>query len=74
MGIGRVFFALCIVAFGAHNIEFQGFVKGLELTPEWAPWHAFWGYLMGAVLVVCGVSQAFTWLDWMFAGLPAQRD
>jgi hypothetical protein len=56
--VGRWFFAVSIVAFGFQNIWFKGFVKGLELTPEWAPGHTFWAYLMGAVLIGGGIGIA----------------
>ncbi len=51
-------FAISMVAFGFQNIWYKGFVKGLELTPEWAPGHTFWAYLIGAVLIGGGVSIA----------------
>ncbi len=56
--VGRLFFAVCMVAFGVQNFFYTGYVKGLELTPEWAPAHTFWAYLDGALLVVGGVCIA----------------
>ncbi len=56
--LGRFFFALSMVAFGAQNFVYKGFVAGLELTPEWIPGHTFWAYFMGAVLLAAGVSIA----------------
>lgn len=56
--IARWFFAVAIVAFGVQNILYTGFVKGLELTPEWAPWHAFWAYLDGVLLIAGGAAIA----------------
>jgi uncharacterized membrane protein len=47
-----------MVGFGLQNFYYTGFLKGLELTPEWAPWHAFWAYLDGAILIAGGVSIA----------------
>jgi uncharacterized membrane protein YphA (DoxX/SURF4 family) len=55
---GRIFFALCMVAFGVQNIFYTGFVKGLELTPEWVPAHTFWAYLDGVLLFVGGIGIA----------------
>ena len=54
--IGRLLFAACIVAFGIQNLYYTGYVKGLEITPEWAPWHTFWAYLDGVLLIAGGVS------------------
>jgi uncharacterized membrane protein len=56
--VGRLFFAVCMVGFGIQNFYYTGFLKGLELTPEWAPWHTFWAYLDGALLIAGGVSIA----------------
>jgi hypothetical protein len=47
-----------MVGFGVQNFYYTGFLKGLELTPEWAPWHAFWAYSDGAILFAGGVSIA----------------
>jgi uncharacterized membrane protein len=55
---GRLFFAACIVGFGIQNLYYSGFLKGLEITPEWAPWHAFWAYLDGALLIAGGLCLA----------------
>jgi uncharacterized membrane protein len=55
---GRYFFALSMIAFGIQNLMYKGFVKGLELTPEWLPAHTFWAYLMGAVLIAGGAGIA----------------
>jgi hypothetical protein len=43
--VGRYFFALSTVAFGVQNLMYKGFLKRLQLTPEWAPGHTFWAYL-----------------------------
>ncbi|MGA3186414.1 MAG: DoxX family membrane protein [Bryobacteraceae bacterium] len=56
--IGRIFFVIAMVAFGIQNLYYTGFLKGMELTPEWAPWHAFWAYLDGVILVAGGISIA----------------
>jgi uncharacterized membrane protein YphA (DoxX/SURF4 family) len=47
-----------MVAFGIQNFMYKGFLKGLELTPEWIPGHTFWAYFDGALLVAAGVSIA----------------
>jgi len=56
--LGRWFFAVAIVAFGIQNFYYTGYLKGLELTPEWAPFHTFWAYLDGALLIAGGVAIA----------------
>ena len=45
--VGRYFFAISMLAFGVQNLMYKGILKGLEITPEWAPWHALWAYLDG---------------------------
>lgn len=59
--LGRWFFASAMVVLGVQNLVYQGLLKGLQVTPEWLPAHAFWAYLMGAVLIAGGISVAFQW-------------
>lgn len=68
---GRFFFALSLVAFGFQNVWYKGFVKGLEMTPEWLPGHAFWAYLWGVALIAGGVSIAVKWRTCLAATLVA---
>ena len=56
--VGRWLFAIAMVAFGVQNFMYTGYLKGLELTPEWAHWHTFWAYLDGALLVAGGIGIA----------------
>ena len=56
--LGRVLFALSMMAFGIQNVITNGVVIGLELTPEWLPVHIVWAYLMGAVLIAGGICIA----------------
>jgi uncharacterized membrane protein len=56
--LGRWLFALAMVGLGIQNFYYTGFLKGMELTPEWLPWHTFWAYLDGAILVAGGVAIA----------------
>jgi uncharacterized membrane protein len=60
-GVGRIFFAVALVAFGIQNFYCTGYLKGLELTPEWAPFHTFWAYLDGALLMAGGIGIALRW-------------
>lgn len=55
---GRVLFALAIVGFGIQHIVMQGNVVGVELAPPWPPSHLVWGYIIAAVLLLCGVCIA----------------
>jgi uncharacterized membrane protein len=50
-----------MVVLGIQNLFYQGFLRGLQITPEWLPAHAFFAYLMGAVLIAGGVSVALNW-------------
>jgi uncharacterized membrane protein len=58
---GRLFFGSAMVVLGIQNLFYQGFLRGLQITPEWLPAHAFFAYLMGAVLIAGGVSVALNW-------------
>ncbi len=60
-GAGRILFGVSLIAFGVQNVWFQGTFAGLELTPEWAPAHAFWAWLMGAALLAAGLGIAVGW-------------
>ncbi len=48
-----------MLVFGIQQFHYVGFVKGLEIVPEWIPAHAFWAYLAGAVLVAAGLCVLF---------------
>jgi uncharacterized membrane protein len=54
--LGRVFFAVAMVAFGVQHFRYAGFLAGLELVPRAIPAHALWSYLTGAVLIATGLS------------------
>lgn len=54
--LGRLFFAISLLGFGIQNFYYTCYLKGLELTPEWAPWHTFWAYLDGAILITGGIA------------------
>jgi uncharacterized membrane protein len=47
-----------MVVLGVQNVVYQGLLRGLQVTPEWLPAHAFFAYLMGAVLIAGGISVA----------------
>src|SRR5690606_4078299 len=55
--VGRIFFALALIALGADHFIFGEFVTGR--APPWpasVPGGAAWAYLTGAVLIAAGVA------------------
>jgi uncharacterized membrane protein len=52
---GRVLFAIAMVGFGLQHLLLKGNVVGVELTPPWPPSHLVWGYIVAAILIVCGL-------------------
>ena len=71
--IGRFSIAVAAVFFAAVYFLHPDIAPGVplrKLTPEWVPLRLFWGYLMGALLLLAGVAVlvnrharlAATWL------------
>ena len=57
--IGRWFFAIPIVFFGAEHFPHPDFAPGVPLEqtmPAWIPMHAAWAYLTGGLLVTFGLG------------------
>jgi len=55
--VGRAFFAVPIVAFGAMHLLRQDFVtRMVPPPPAWVPWRSFWACLLGAVLIAIGAA------------------
>jgi|SRR6185312_2052023 len=54
--VGRIFFAISMVAFGIQQLLTRDFVRLVPPWPAWVPWHPFWACLIGVVLVVTGVA------------------
>lgn len=57
--IGRYCIAVAVVFFGVVYFLHPEVAPGVplpKLTPVWVPFHLFWGYPMGALLVVAGVT------------------
>jgi uncharacterized membrane protein YphA (DoxX/SURF4 family) len=55
--VGRIFFAVAAIVFGAEQILHSDGVPGVplaRLTPAWIPGHRFWPYVTGAVFLVAG--------------------
>ncbi|HEY2460328.1 MAG TPA: DoxX family membrane protein [Candidatus Acidoferrum sp.] len=56
--IGRLLIGAILIFFGVQECLYPKFAPGVPLpkvTPAWVPVPAVWGYLAGAMLVVCGV-------------------
>ncbi len=61
------FFAIAMVAFGVQHLVYWEFVtRVVPKLPAWIPWHSFWAYLTGVVLIAAGTGGAF-----LVAGSPA---
>ncbi len=54
--LGRLFFATSIVALGLRQLLTGEFVRLVPPLPAWIPWHPFWPYLVGVVLIVAGAA------------------
>jgi uncharacterized membrane protein len=55
---GRLLIALIVIFFGVEHFLHPEFAPGVplpKLTPVWVPLHAWWGNLMGTILLVAGV-------------------
>src|ERR1700730_1390770 len=61
MKAGRLCFAISIAFFGGQYILYGHFEGGLPIVPPWTPAPPVSAYLLGAVLIVCGLSIAATW-------------
>jgi uncharacterized membrane protein YphA (DoxX/SURF4 family) len=56
--LGRIFFAIPMVAFGLRYIAVGKYAGGLPPVPPWAPGGAAGAYFVGIVLVAAGLSIA----------------
>ncbi|HKI06573.1 MAG TPA: DoxX family membrane protein [Thermoanaerobaculia bacterium] len=54
--LGRLFFAISMVASGVQQLITGDFVRLVPPLPAWIPWHSFWAYLVGVVLIVAGAA------------------
>jgi uncharacterized membrane protein YphA (DoxX/SURF4 family) len=55
--LGRYLLAAPMIYFGYVHIRFAQGVS--NLVPAWMPWHLFWAYFCGAVLVSAGIAICF---------------
>jgi len=54
--LGRLFFAVSMVAFGIQQLMTAAFVRLVPPLPAWVPAHSFWAYLVGILLILAGVA------------------
>ena len=62
--IGRVIVGITLIFFGVENCLHPRSAPGVPLvkmTPSWVPLPAFWGYLVGVILVAAGVAILLNW-------------
>jgi hypothetical protein len=58
---GRLCFAISIVFFGVQYLLYGHFEGGLPIVPPWTPAPPVSAYLLGAVLIACGLSITTLW-------------
>ncbi len=54
--LGRLFFAIAMIAFGVQQLITGAFVRLVPPLPAWVPAPSLWAYLVGAVLILAGVA------------------
>lgn len=54
--LGRLFFAVAMLAFGIQQFIIADFVPGLVPLPAWFPVRWLWAYLIGLALIAAGAS------------------
>ncbi len=54
--LGRLFFAIAIVAFGIQQLVTGGFVRLVPPLPTWIPSPGLWARLVGLVLILLGLA------------------
>ena len=57
--LGRLFFALALVASGILQLATGEFVRLVPPLPAWIPGHSFLAYLVGVVLILAGAAIGF---------------
>jgi uncharacterized membrane protein len=56
--LGRLFFAISMVAFGIQQLLTGNFVRLVPPLPAWMPGHSIWAYLVGVLLIAAGIAIA----------------
>jgi len=55
--VARFLFALAILAFGIQHLLYGEFVtRVVPKLPAWIPWHSFWAYATGLILITAGAA------------------
>lgn len=54
--LGRLFFAISMVAFGIQQLVTGDFVRLVPPLPAWVPGHSFWACLVGVLLLAAGAA------------------
>jgi uncharacterized membrane protein len=54
--LGRLFFAISMMAFGIQQLVTAEFVRLVPPLPAWIPSHSLWAYLAGILLILAGVA------------------
>jgi uncharacterized membrane protein len=54
--LGRLFFAVSMVAFGIQQLLTGEFVRLVPPLPAWMPGHSVWACLVGVLLIVIGLA------------------
>src|ERR1700709_704795 len=57
--LGRLFFALALVASGILQLATGEFVRLVLPLPAWIPGHSFLAYLVGVILILAGAAIGF---------------
>lgn len=52
--LGRLFFAVSLVAFGVQQLITAEFVRLVPPLPAWIPGHPLWARLVGVILIAAG--------------------
>jgi len=59
---GRMCISVTVIFFAIEHFLHPQFAPGVPLakmTPPWVPFHSFWAYLVGAILLIAGAAMLF---------------
>jgi uncharacterized membrane protein len=60
--VGRMCISVTVIFFAIEHFLHPQFAPGVPLekmTPAWVPFHSFWAYLVGAILLIAGAAMLF---------------
>ena len=55
--LGRLFFAVSMIAFGIQQLVTAEFVRLVSPLPAWMPSPSLWAYLVGILLILAGIAM-----------------